>query len=196
MPRGTTVEFPNNDNDYHNIYSLSRIKRFDAGRYKKSEAPVLVVDSPWSTTTDAAGKFTLDASGLMPPGKDRGDFTQNTLGLDARWAHHNLIVSGEIVLSEFETPAAGDLRTASWFLQTRWKVLPGVWLAGRFGRITTNDATDSAGNDVTWQPDVWRAEIGGGWRVTPDVIFKGGYSFTHAAGDGDAGEHLLGTGIG
>jgi plastocyanin len=84
VPRGTVVEFPNEDPDYHNIFSLSRTLRFDLGRYKKSETPppsatfdrpglvrlqceihehmkalVRVVDSPHFTTSDAAGKFTL-----------------------------------------------------------------------------------------------------------------------------------------
>jgi plastocyanin len=30
---GTTVEFPNNDNTYHNVFSLSKTKTFDLGRY-------------------------------------------------------------------------------------------------------------------------------------------------------------------
>ena len=88
---GTTVEFPNHDPDYHNIFSLSRAKRFDLGRYKKDETPapsvtfdqpgfvrlkceihdhmnasVLIVDSRFRTLTDAAGKFTLAG---VPPGQ-------------------------------------------------------------------------------------------------------------------------------
>jgi hypothetical protein len=132
-------------------------------------------------------------------GVDRDDLAQSTLGLDLRWSHHDLIVSGEVVLSEFETPAAGDLRTASWFLQARWKTAPGIWLAARFGQMIANEATGLVGEDVAWQPSVWRAEFGAGWRITPNLLLKGGYGFTHTAGnagDGDAGEHLLGTGIG
>src|SRR5690606_12739598 len=30
---GTTVDFPNNDRTYHNVFSLSRTRRFDLGRY-------------------------------------------------------------------------------------------------------------------------------------------------------------------
>lgn len=84
VPLGTKIAFPNNDPDYHNIYSLSSAKRFDLGRYKKSENPapvvhfdkagfvalhceihdhmkanVVVVDSPYFTATDASGNFTL-----------------------------------------------------------------------------------------------------------------------------------------
>lgn len=87
---GTRVEFPNRDDDYHNVFSLSKTKRFDLGRYRKDEAPpavifdkpgvvrlfceihqhmrgvVLVVDSPHFTTTDENGRFELRG---VPAGK-------------------------------------------------------------------------------------------------------------------------------
>lgn len=37
---GTTVEFPNLDSTYHNIFSYSKAKRFDLGRYRPDEKPV------------------------------------------------------------------------------------------------------------------------------------------------------------
>ena len=146
-------------------------------------------DAAWAFGVSASQGPWLDEN---VPGGDRDDLLQSTLGLDARWAHHNLIVSGEVVLTEFETPAAGDLRATSWFLQARWKVSPGFWLAARCGRILTNDAA----GDLVWQPDLWRAEIGAGWRLGPNLLLKAGYSYTHADGGGDSGNHLLGTGIG
>lgn len=91
IPRGTTVDFPNEDQDYHNVYSLSKGAKFDLGRYKKDAAPppsvtfesaglirlkceihehmravILVVDSPYYAATDAAGQFTLKN---IPPGQ-------------------------------------------------------------------------------------------------------------------------------
>ncbi|MDP3920556.1 MAG: carboxypeptidase regulatory-like domain-containing protein [Candidatus Omnitrophota bacterium] len=86
---GTTVVFPNLDDDYHNILSYSMTKRFDLGRYRKDEpAPrmtfdnpglvktyceihehmqgtILVVDTPHFTRTDAEGRYRLDG---IPPG--------------------------------------------------------------------------------------------------------------------------------
>lgn len=91
IPRNTTVFFPNRDPEFHNVYSLSRTKRFDIGRYKKDAQPVpsvtfdkagyvrinceihehmqahvLVVDSPIFTVSDAKGAFTLKN---VPPGQ-------------------------------------------------------------------------------------------------------------------------------
>jgi hypothetical protein len=130
------------------------------------------------------------------PGIDRGDFQQTTLGLDGRWAHGRMLVTGEVILSEFETPDAGDLRTASWFVGGRYKVSPGVWLATRFGQTFANDAKSPAGADVPWQADVWRAEIAAGWQVTPSLLLKAGYAFTHTDDGGDSGEQLAGVGVG
>jgi plastocyanin len=80
---GTRVSFPNQDDDYHNVFSYSKTKRFDLGRYRKDETPpalvfekagivrlyceihehmrgvILVVDTPHFTTTSPEGKFKL-----------------------------------------------------------------------------------------------------------------------------------------
>lgn len=91
VPVGTELAFPNKDTDYHNIYSLSRAKRFDLGRYKRNQTPaptvlfdkagfiqlrceihdhmkadVLVVDTPYFTLTDSKGRFSLKN---IPAGK-------------------------------------------------------------------------------------------------------------------------------
>ena len=88
---GTTVEFPNEDDTYHNIFSYSPAKRFDLGRYRPDERPipsvvfdkaglvtlrcdihehmrglVLVLDTPYFTTTDLDGRFRLTG---LPAGK-------------------------------------------------------------------------------------------------------------------------------
>ncbi len=88
---GTRVEFPNLDDTYHNIFSYSRPKRFDVGRYRPDERPIpsqvfdepglvtlrcdihehmrgviLVLDTPHFAVTDEAGDFRLSG---VPPGR-------------------------------------------------------------------------------------------------------------------------------
>lgn len=88
---GTKVEFPNLDDQFHNIFSYSPAKRFDLGRYRPDERPVpsqvfdvaglvtlrcdihehmrgviLVLDTPYFTMTDAAGNFRLTG---LPAGR-------------------------------------------------------------------------------------------------------------------------------
>ncbi len=84
VPRGSTVAFPNRDPEYHSVFSYSKSKRFDLGRYRPDEAPptivfdtpgvvrlyceihdhmrgtILVLDSPHATKTDAQGRYRLD----------------------------------------------------------------------------------------------------------------------------------------
>jgi len=43
---GTVVEFPNSDLIYHNVFSLSRAKRFDLGRYAAGKSKGVLMDRP------------------------------------------------------------------------------------------------------------------------------------------------------
>jgi plastocyanin len=81
---GTAVEFPNQDDTYHNVFSYSKTKRFDLGRFRKEEKPaqvifdkpgvvtvhceihdrmrgtILVLETPYFTKSDAAGRYRID----------------------------------------------------------------------------------------------------------------------------------------
>ncbi len=43
---GTVVDFPNDDTIYHNVFSLSKPKRFDLGRYAKGQSKSILFDEP------------------------------------------------------------------------------------------------------------------------------------------------------
>jgi plastocyanin len=43
---GTTVDFTNSDRTYHNVFSLSKAKRFDLGRYAKGQSKPVRFDRP------------------------------------------------------------------------------------------------------------------------------------------------------
>ncbi|TAG10362.1 MAG: hypothetical protein EAZ42_03970 [Verrucomicrobia bacterium] len=152
----------------------------------------------WALGLSASKGAYLDesASQALPPGKDLADLQQTTLGLDLRWAHRDLILSGEVIASRFETLDAGDLECLAWFIQARWKAAPGAWLAGRFGQIHFNDARGPADVSTPWSPDVWRAEIAAGWQITPHILLKVHHSYTHTTDDDSAPEHLTGFGLG
>ena len=80
---GSQVDFPNLDDYFHNVFSLSRLATFDLGRYATGQvrsrtfdrpgivkvychihaqmsAVVRVFDHPWFTIPDAAGAFSID----------------------------------------------------------------------------------------------------------------------------------------
>lgn len=89
IPVGSVVSFPNRDDVFHNIFSLSPTKRFDLGRFPEGEsrqvmfdkpgvvkifcdihaemnAIVYVTDTPVYTRPDGAGNFEISG---IPPGK-------------------------------------------------------------------------------------------------------------------------------
>ena len=90
VPLGSTVDFPNNDDIHHNVFSLSGPQPFDLGLYRSGEsrprtftepgiyrvfcnihpqmtAMVLVAPSAFTALVAADGRFTLD----LPPGRYR-----------------------------------------------------------------------------------------------------------------------------
>ena len=46
IPVGASVQFPNNDKVDHNIFSLSRTKKFNLGSYKPGESKTVIFDKP------------------------------------------------------------------------------------------------------------------------------------------------------
>jgi plastocyanin len=91
VTRGSTVEFPNFDPVFHNVFSLSSASTFDLGRYpmghsksatfskaglvkvychihSQMSASILVLDHPYFTIPEADGSFTL-------PNVPAGSFT-------------------------------------------------------------------------------------------------------------------------
>jgi plastocyanin len=46
IPVGATVDFPNSDRTYHNVFSFSKTRRFDLGRYGRGESKFVRFDKP------------------------------------------------------------------------------------------------------------------------------------------------------
>jgi plastocyanin len=111
---GTKVVFPNGDDFYHNVFSYSRAKRFDLGRYRKEDKPpmqvfdkpgviklyceihqhmrgvILVLDTPYFIPTDTNGLFRLEN---LPSGK----FVLNA------WADEKRVATKPVVLEAGKT---------------------------------------------------------------------------------------------
>lgn len=127
--RGSTVDFPNSDPVFHNVFSLARAASFDLGRYPRGEARsvrfdtagivkvfchihsdmsavVMVLDNPFFVVPDSEGRFRLDG---LPPGEykavawhERARLSRRTVRIEAGRA---TTVTFDIPLSE---DGAGD----------------------------------------------------------------------------------------
>lgn len=86
---GTSVDFPNSDPVYHNVFSLSKAKRFDLGRYAAGQSKAVRFDRPgivrifcdihshmsayvlvfahrFFAATDEGGRYSIEG---VPPGR-------------------------------------------------------------------------------------------------------------------------------
>ncbi|HEX7359295.1 MAG TPA: hypothetical protein VF283_02275 [Bryobacteraceae bacterium] len=104
VPTGSTVNFPNSDPIFHNIFSLSRAKSFDLGYYPQGHsrsvkfprpgivqvychihpsmyAVVIVTSSPWAESPRPDGTFSWTS---IPPGKYTLNVWQKSAGR-LRW---------------------------------------------------------------------------------------------------------------
>ena len=101
---GTTVDFPNSDRTYHNVFSLSSVRPFDLGRYPKGRSKSVRFDRPgivrvfceihshmsafilvfghrFFDVTDAEGRYRIDD---VPPGSYTVAFWNEALPRELR----------------------------------------------------------------------------------------------------------------
>ena len=101
---GTTVDFPNSDQTYHNVFSLSKTKSFDLGRYAVGRSKAIRFDRPgivrvfcdihshmsayilvfahrYFAVTDREGRYRIDG---VPPGTHSVMTWSESAPLDSR----------------------------------------------------------------------------------------------------------------
>jgi plastocyanin len=121
IPRGSSVEFPNFDPYFHNVFSLSRALTFDLGRFRKGEkrervfpragvvkvychihsemaATIMVFDHRLYSTPTSEGSFTIDA---VPPGTYQLSAWHERIGETTKPIK---VVAGEDASIEFSLP--------------------------------------------------------------------------------------------
>jgi plastocyanin len=122
---GSTVRFPNDDSFFHNVFSLSRTKQFDLGRFPKGVAKSVVFDrpgvvqifchihsdmsaivlvrgNPYFAVPDTRGRFAIDG---IPSGEYR------VIAWHERVRPYSAtvkIVAGQATAVEFTIPLSND----------------------------------------------------------------------------------------
>jgi plastocyanin len=132
--KGTTVDFPNEDKIFHNVFSVSRPARFDLGLYKSGTAKsvemkragtvdvycnihpemiakVKVLDNAYYTITGSDGAFKIEN---VPPGEypvvawlPTGDEAKGTVKVKAGEAAEVKLTVSEVVRKETHTRKDG-----------------------------------------------------------------------------------------
>ena len=117
---GTTVQFPNNDKTFHNVFSASEAKKFDLGLYPSGqgrsvsfdkpgvvkilcnvhtdmEAFIIVKGHPYFAAADPRGNYRI---GELPPGKYRLEVWHPEYGTTTE--PFNLVREGEVLAIDIE----------------------------------------------------------------------------------------------
>ena len=121
ITRGSTIEFPNFDPYFHNVFSLSRALTFDLGRFRKGDkrerafpqggvvkvychihsemaATIMVFDHRLYATPTANGSFAID---MVPPGTYQLSAWHERIGETTKPIK---VVAGEDASVEFSLP--------------------------------------------------------------------------------------------
>ena len=131
VPAGASVDFPNNDPFFHNVFSLFDGKRFDLGLYEagatrtvrfehpgvsfifcnihpEMSAVVLALETPYFGVSDRSGLVTIAG---VPPGRYRLEvWAERSLPEQLKELSRDVDIAGtESLLGEIRLKEAGDL---------------------------------------------------------------------------------------
>ena len=126
------------------------------------------------------------ARGAVGDGHDQA-FTQSALGADVEYSSGYYLIRGETIWSEWKLPQIGapaiasPLRALSSYVEGRYKLRPGLYVAGRIDHLGFSDITGSAGTQ-TWDAPVSRVEVGAGYSLQRNLLLK--FSVQHNVRDG------------
>jgi hypothetical protein len=135
----------------------------------------------------SSGDFVADEARDELPGGGPGTFRQRALGLDLEWARGHLILRGEAVWSSWQLPAVDATRieepldAIGAFVEARYKLRPGLYVASRVERLAMAEIGSNLGY-LSWDADVTRFELGAGYSPLRHVLLKG--SWQHNKRDG------------
>jgi prepilin-type processing-associated H-X9-DG protein len=117
------------------------------------------------------------------PGVDPGSAVQRAVGADVEYSRGYYLVRFETVVSDWTLPTlASPLRAIGSYVEGRYKVRPGLYVAARLDHLAFNDITGTSVR-MTWDAPVTRFEVGGGYYIQRNLLAKVSFQRdTRAAG--------------
>jgi len=119
-------------------------------------------------------------------GPDREKDSQTLLGADLEYSLGHLLLFGEVYWSRWEVSnLSEDLSAVAYYVEARYKLLPGLYVAARWGQIFFSSIAGEA-----WDRDSRRAELGAGYFLRVNLLVKAQYEWNDAEGPNDSGDNL------
>jgi hypothetical protein len=125
----------------------------------------------------ATGAYVSDAalaSATMIGGTSRSK--QHAFGLDAEYSRDHWMVSGEFIWNRWQVPTLSrPLDATSAFVEGRYKISPGIFVAGRIDHLGFSTLASSSLGTGTWDAPITRLETGAGYYIRRNLLAKGTY---------------------
>ncbi len=144
-----------------------------AARVVYAPHPVIVVGG-----SVAAGPYlAADLAPVLPGPPALRSHRQEAYGADVELSRDRWLLRGELVWNRWGQPAfqgdpIRDLDATASMLEARYKLWPGLYAAGRIEHLGFSHIPTTTQGLVTWDANVTRLELGGGWTVHRHVLLK------------------------
>lgn len=135
---------------------------------------VAYVPSPmwtWGVSVGTAPYLLPIARATLAPGTGLGDYRQDLVGADMAFAWHHVQVWAEAYAARFRVPYLGDAKTFSYYAEAKYKFTPQLFGSVRWNQQSYGTLPDGVGL-AQWGRDLWRGEVGLGYRFTPNAQLK------------------------
>ena len=97
------------------------------------------------------------------------------VGVDVEFSRDHWMLRGELIWNQWQVPTLSrTLDATSAFVEGRYKISPGVFVASRIDRLTFSELASSFGSG-TWDAPVTRLETGVGYYIRRNLLAKGTY---------------------
>ena len=101
--------------------------------------------------------------------------TQQALGMDAEYSRDHWMLRGELIWNRWQVPTLSrTLDATSAFVEGRYKISPGVFVASRIDRLGFSELPSST-DAASWDAPVTRLETGVGYYIRRNLLAKGAY---------------------
>lgn len=113
-----------------------------------------------------------DVEPYLAAGSRASDYAQMLYIASLQWDYHYFDLKSEAFFNHYETPLREEgLGSFSHYATLRYKFLPGWYAALRYDWLRFEEIV-VAGEPVSWDDNVRRAELGVGYHVTHDLLVK------------------------
>ncbi len=114
---------------------------------------------------------------MLPAGASSGDYAEQVAGIELEFSRGYFELNGDLAYSTYEVPTYTALsRGQAWFLEPKYTLTPRLFMALR---VEKNDYPYIMPvNSAFWinqNATFYDADLGAGWRFTPELILKASY---------------------